>query len=150
METNQVHAGLVPQALGERRGTLDVGEEDRAHGGVELPTGQGGGGLRSRRPKEARDIVHLHFDDLIGEQPMGLAMDGDGSLGIGGVDEAERFLGRFAEPIGQVLDVVLVLHRFVQGMSVLQIRLADPRAKLMHVHEKSHCLLVPPPTLAIS
>ena len=150
METNQVHAGLVPQALGERGGTLDVGEEDRAYGGVEFAAGQGGGGLRYRRAHEARDIVHLHFDDLIGEQPVGLAMDGDGSLGVGGVDEAEGFLGRFAEPVSQVLDLILVLHRFVQGMGFLQVRPADPRAELMHVHEKSHCLLVPPPTLAIS
>src|SRR5262245_27902672 len=69
-------------------------------GRVTLPT--------SVTPRRLRALRHL--EQRVRQQAMGLAMDGDRGIPVGGLDEAEDLAGSLVDPVVLVVDAVLVLN----------------------------------------
>jgi hypothetical protein len=64
----------------------------------------------STRRRRADSVALGHSVDLVGDQPVGLAVHGGGGLRVRRVDQAEDLALLLLDPLPQAVDVVLRLH----------------------------------------
>src|SRR5438094_246789 len=91
-------------------------------------------------PSDARRRLRpfLHFDDLVRDQPVRLAVDRCRGLLAGCLDETEHLAGPLVEPVAQIVDTVLVLDLEILLVRVTQ-RLSLQAVDLMvHIEIEWH------------
>src|SRR3954470_24339123 len=80
--------------------------------------------------------------DLIGDEPVGVAVHGVRGLGGRGVDEAEDLAGALVDPVAKVLDVVVALGGQIGLVGLGDVVDADPAFHVVDVHEQCHVVLL--------
>ena len=73
-----------------------------------------------RLAEESVGKVRVDLDDLLRHQAMRLAMDSGGGLGARCVEQAKDLAAILVEPIFEAMDAMLVLHRKVGVMRLLE------------------------------
>ena len=141
VDAQHVHRHVVAQGLGQLRGTHDVGEHHAADSRIALI-------VRSRREHrtgridaavahESLDHLGFDFDDLLGDEPVRLPVHGAGRVGRGCVHEAENLAATFIEPVLEVLDTELPLHREI-GLVRLRERIGSRAFDRVDVQIERH------------
>src|SRR5256714_8660374 len=105
---------------------------------VSTRTGQVRPGPYGLRPPGIRSATFLDLEDLVGHQPVRLAVHGRGRFRRGRVDEAEDPALLLVDPVPQVADVVFPLLLQVGLVCLGDVVHLDAVGDVVYVHVQGH------------
>ena len=83
-------------------------------------------------------LALTHFEDLVGYQTMGLAMNGVCCFCARRIDETKDFARLLVDPVALVIDTMRTLDFDVLGVGAGDVRGGHPAVHVMHIHIKRH------------
>ena len=102
-------------------------------GGAPVGAGSDFGGFAERVR-----LALTHFEDLIGYQAMGLAMNRIRCLCAWRIDETKDLACLLVDPVALVIDTMRTLDFDVLGVGAGDIRGGHPTVHVVHIHIKRH------------